>query len=142
MTSLIAKMGKNLSPSPSHLINMNTKITYQYRDAANYKTVGEAILKGDLNDRQVSSLLESLEPGADSGFIPSQLKMPHLSPVLDDSQEAMKNAIDAEESRSRADYIRDFDHPYHEILEIEKTEAEPTVQISAQEFYEKAIVQN
>ena len=53
---------------------LNTKITYLYRDASNYKVWNEAVIKGKLTDEQQKTILECLIDG--EYFIPSQVGLP------------------------------------------------------------------
>lgn len=52
---------------------MNTRISYLYRDASNYKVPNECIVRGLLTDEQTKAILDCLD-GDD--FIPSQVGLP------------------------------------------------------------------
>ena len=49
----------------------NTRITYQYRDASNYKTQNEVIVKGQITMDQAKEILDCCESG--EFFIPEQI---------------------------------------------------------------------
>ena len=89
---------------------MNTKISYLYRDASNYKTFNEVVINGILS-------LDDIEPYFKDGtfFIPSEVGLSDLqnNPFTSD------------------------DHIWHEIDEIKPTVELPTVQLNAPEFIEK-----
>lgn len=52
----------------------NTKISYLYRDASNYKKWNEAVLEGVITDDQIDSIIGCLECG--EYFIPKQVGLP------------------------------------------------------------------
>ena len=52
---------------------MNTKISYLYRDASNYKVPNECIVRGLLTDEQTKAILDCLDR---DNFIPSQVGLP------------------------------------------------------------------
>lgn len=52
---------------------MNTKISYLYRDASNYKVPNECIVRGLLTDEQTKAILDCLDS---DNFIPSQVGLP------------------------------------------------------------------
>lgn len=52
---------------------MNTKISYLYRDASNYKVPNECIVRGLLTDEQTKAILDCLDM---DNFIPSQVGLP------------------------------------------------------------------
>lgn len=53
---------------------MNTKISYLYRDADNYKVHNECVIEGELSGEQIRSILDCCDLG--EYFIPSQVGMP------------------------------------------------------------------
>ena len=88
----------------------NTRLTYLYRDASNYKAVTDVVVKGRLTNKQKDKIMESLLDG--EYFIPEQLGLPITRPD---------------------DKITDDDHCYCEIDEddsFELTNDEPTKDIS------------
>jgi len=85
---------------------MNTRITYSYRDAGNYKADGEAIITGSANAAQEEALRYAAlhEDGADL-FVPESMGWDRASlHPWDDS----------------------MDHPYHRIESIEVTDEAAT----------------
>lgn len=52
---------------------MNTKISYLYRDASNYKIQNECIVRGLLTDAQIKAILDCRDG---DNFIPSQVGLP------------------------------------------------------------------
>lgn len=92
--------------------NVNTRISYEYRDGANFKKHGEIITQGEISAEQVKLLEDSLlrDEGNDD-FLPRQVGMTYLCPLVDDS-----------------DYDDDLDHPVHTITGVALTEASAEAQ--------------
>ena len=89
---------------------MNTKFSYLYRDAGNYKFFKDVVLDGVLSLDQLNpSLWES------EYFIPSEVGLPDLQP----------------------EPLTVDDHIWHEIDAIEYTDDEPTTDISATSLVER-----
>ncbi len=86
---------------------MNTLITYQYRDAANYKEFDTVIIHGLLSLKDIEKYLYEKE-----FFIPSEIGLKDLQPET----------------------LNQDDHIWHEILEISYTHEKPTVHITADEI--------
>lgn len=82
--------------------NANTKISYLYRDADNYKQSGEAIFAGVMAPSHLEAILDHLDE--DGGFVPAQVGMADLQPMM------------------ASGWNDDTDHPFHEIAAIELTE--------------------
>lgn len=58
-----------------HVTNIvNTKISYLYRDASNYKAYNEVIIKGKISPGQINQIMECLDDG--EYFIPCQIGFP------------------------------------------------------------------
>ena len=55
---------------------MNTKISYLYRDAGNYKRYNECIIAGALSAKQIRAILDCCDMG--EYFIPRQVGLPAL----------------------------------------------------------------
>ena len=91
---------------------MNTKISYLYRDASNYKVPNECIVRGLLTDEQTKAILDCLDG---DNFIPSQVGLP----------ERRFDRFDPEE-----------DTCWFELYEsgFEPTDAEATVDLSVDEL--------
>lgn len=91
---------------------MNTKISYLYRDASNYKVPNECIVRGLLTDEQTKAILDCLDM---DNFIPSQVGLP----------ERRFDRFDPEE-----------DTCWFELYEsgFEPTDAEATVDLSVDEL--------
>lgn len=84
---------------------MNTKITYKYTDAGNYKTWGEEVIKGELTLNQLTPYLIDTE-----FFIPKDIGLPNLQP-----------------------YPRnEDDHDLHTIEELTVTADKATIRINAE----------
>ncbi|MCK5133782.1 MAG: hypothetical protein KAR40_16735 [Candidatus Sabulitectum sp.] len=84
---------------------MNTKITYKYRDANNYKVWGEEVIEGTLTLNQLTPCLIDTE-----FFIPKDIGLPDLQP-----------------------YPRtEDDHDLHTIEELEETRESPTISLNAE----------
>ena len=87
--------------------NVNTRISYEYRDGSNYKKQGEIITQGEITAAQVQLLEASLlRDEGDDDFLPRQVGMAYLCPLVDDSE-----------------YDDDLDHPVHTITGVALTEA-------------------
>ncbi len=54
---------------------VNTRLTYTYRDASNYKATSSLVLYGAMSPEQAQAVLRSLD---DEGFIPGQVGLPDL----------------------------------------------------------------
>lgn len=91
---------------------MNTRISYLYRDASNYKFYNECIVRGLLTDEQAKAILDCLDM---DNFIPSQVGLP----------EKRFDRFDPEE-----------DTCWFELYEsgFEPTDAEATVDLSVEEL--------
>jgi len=86
---------------------MNTSITYQYRDASNYKEFDTVIISGLLSLNNIEEYLYDRE-----FFIPSEIGLKDLQP----------------------ENLNQDDHIWHEILEIVHTHEKPTVNITAEKI--------
>lgn len=53
---------------------VNTRISYLYRDAANWKQYNECVVPGRVTEEQKRTILDSLIDGSD--FVPSKVGMP------------------------------------------------------------------
>lgn len=91
---------------------MNTKVTYLYRDANNYKMWNQCIVKGNLSEEQKERILNSLNEG--EFFIPRKVGLPE----------------------GRFDKWDSADHIWFEINEDSfiLTEEEPTVLLSVNDL--------
>lgn len=83
---------------------MNTSFEYLYRDAANYKIFETVVLCGALRIDEITPFLHEGE-----FFIPSQVGLIDLQP-------SMKT---------------EFDHGWHEIVEVKPTDGEATIPLTA-----------
>ena len=99
---------------------MNTKIEYMYRDASNYKTFNEAILKGSLSDKEKREIISTLFDG--EYFIPEQVGL----------------------EADRFDEYTDDDHSLCELSyeDFTETDEAPTIDMTAKELYRKFIETN
>ncbi len=86
---------------------MNTLITYQYRDASNYKEFEIVIISGMLTSNNIEKYLYDKEI-----FIPSEIGLKDLQP----------------------ENLNQDDHIWHEILDINHTHEQPTVNITAEKI--------
>jgi hypothetical protein len=85
----------------------NTRITYLYRDACNYKSWGEEIIRGKLTKEQLTPNLIDGE-----FFIPGEVGLPKLQPEL----------------------LTEEDHDLHTIESLEETADTPTINLSSDEL--------
>jgi hypothetical protein len=88
---------------------MNTRFTYTYRDANNYKNVGEAVVAGEITAAQRQQIDMALDDG--EFFVPIQVGLPDCSEI------------------SRGYMPCEADHAWTEldVHEIETTEDAPSV---------------
>lgn len=91
----------------------NTCIAYLYRDASNYKSHNEAVVKGILSEEDIRTILECRFEG--EWFVPNKVGLPEKR--FDDGW-------------------TDDDHPYFELDEdsFSETDDDPTVEITAEEL--------
>lgn len=86
---------------------MNTKFSYMYRDASNYKEFNEVVFKGEITDKERNIINSSI----DEGFIPSQVGLEDLLSRM-------------------VGFPSGDDHVWHEICDITLTKDEATTPIS------------
>lgn len=101
-------------------LEMNTRITYLYRDACNYKKNNDVIIKGKMEAQQLFRILSCLLD--DTYFIPRSVGLP--------------------EERISKKYRTDDDHCWfewelHDYSDVELTEAPATVNITVEELVAK-----
>jgi len=104
--------------------NINTAITYQYRDAGNNKVAGQAIFHGALSDAVRSAILEGMSPydAGEGRFIPGQVGLPDLQMSFAPGPDPMRWYPD--------------DDAWHELCSISETIRPATQQRSIAEFSE------
>lgn len=92
---------------------MNTEISYTYTDASGYHTSNTVILKGELTNKQIQTIINCLD--SKEFFIPKQVGLPE----------------------KRFDSISDDDHPWFEISKnsFKETSDKSTLDISCLELY-------
>jgi hypothetical protein len=83
---------------------MNTRITYTYRDASNYKAVDSFVASGEITPEQIARILARLNEGM--WFIPSQVSLRDLQPDL----QIWDSPRELDEDGHNPD-----DHPWHEL---------------------------
>ena len=88
----------------------NSKICYVYRDASNYKTYGEAVIKGSLKLNEIKPYFYDHQ-----FFIPSEVGFKDLNPEIFTSD----------------------DHIWHKLYGIEPTEKSPTVETDSETLVAK-----
>ena len=93
--------------------NMNTKISYLYRDASNYKVYNDAVVRGEAAKEQAKEIFSCLQDG--EYFIPGQVGLPE----------------------SRFDDITEDDHAWFELLCLENTKEAPNVDMDVSEILER-----
>lgn len=95
---------------------MNTKISYMYRDADNYKTWSEEILKGEISVQQLMTIVDCLDDKM--YFIPSQVGLPEV----------------------RFDNVTEADHCWFELYpkqDFNRTVQEPTIDMTVDELVKR-----
>lgn len=94
---------------------MNTKITYMYRDAGNYKFYQVVIITGVVS---LKELTYHCTP--DGWFIPHDVGLP--PPEIPFS------------------YRTEYDHPWHEFDTVESTKESPNIDVTADELLDRFAV--
>lgn len=89
---------------------MNSMISYMYRDGSNFKTTHSVVLAGALDDRQIRDAMDPRAGGDEPEFIPGQIGLPDLQDGFN----------------GPSMWVDDRDHPWHILIRIEQTSAEPT----------------
>ena len=84
---------------------MLTALDYLYRDAANYKAHGTALLTGSLSPSEISEIFAKLD--SRTSFVPEQLGVPPLQSQLGALSDGPTTA----------------DHAFHELLAIREATA-------------------
>jgi hypothetical protein len=96
-------------------IEENTEITYQYRDADNYKQYESVIFYGSLTPDEIGRIMAKADHSAGNpAFIPSQVGMEDLQPRM-------------------TSFPSTSDHVWHELESIELTDNEPTIETTAKQ---------
>ena len=97
----------------------NTKVVYQFRDAANCKFSNEIVLIGEIKTEELKSALAMFGEESD-GFDPRKTGRPSMS---------------LEEGSDK--YDGDLDHPMHDLCYFELTESPPTVDYTVEQFLDE-----
>ena len=86
---------------------MNTRISYLYRDASNYKQHNEVVVAGKFTSEQIDTIIRCLSDG--EYFIPKQVSLPE----------------------KRFDEVTEDDHCWFELCrgDFEDTNADPTIEM-------------
>lgn len=92
---------------------MNTKMSYMYRDADNYKSLTEVVISGEITEEQEDRIVAKLDD--DTYFIPEQLGLP--AKRMDDYP-----------------YDPEVDHPYCELIGFESTSLDATEDLTVDEL--------
>lgn len=95
---------------------MNTRISYMYRDADNYKTHHDEVLSGEITQQQLMTIADCLDDN--TYFIPHQLGLPEI----------------------RFDQVTESDHCWFELYpeqDFSSTNDEPTIDMTVDELVER-----
>lgn len=95
---------------------MNTRISYLYRDADNYKMHHEEVLRGEITPQQLMTIVCCLNEK--EYFIPHQVGLPEI----------------------RFEQVTESDHPWFELCpeqDFSSTNAEPTIEMTVDELVER-----
>jgi hypothetical protein len=131
----------------------NTAITYMYRDGDNYKACATAVFAGVLSIDQKATLLAGLDDpeSSETGFfIPGQVGLKDLQNSFHDQPRAVIEAalvgetdphligeIEAqlgELDKNPCRWDPESDHVWHDLIDIEPTDKEPTDERSIEAF--------
>ena len=120
---------------------MNTKLQYSYQSELGDKLFShEFVLAGEIAEVDLRRLWDSLRnEGSSALFIPSRVGLMALSPIRDNTFDALVAALDTAESEESRRAIDMHDHPWHELIFIEMTYLPPTLELSAKAFLERAL---
>ena len=102
--------------TPCKMSDMNTQVSYMYRDGANYKISCKEILAGELTQKEIEEINGLAIDG--EYFYPGSIGLPATNFVDLGYQEY------------------DDDPEWHELQEIELTKLAPTADVTAAEFLE------
>lgn len=104
---------KDLDRKPEKVVETkdNTKVSYLYRDASNYKIYTDIVVKGHLTEDQKAEIWKTL-PDEES-FIPGKVGLPE----------------------NRFSTTTEDDGPWFELLTIEDTDEKVTETTTAEEMY-------
>lgn len=111
----LASLDEAMNDTLGWLARVNTKISYLYRDADNYKMRHEVVIAGSMSEEQEKAIEDSLDEGV--YFIPSQVGLP------DD----------------RFGSVTEADHPWFEWVGVEPTADRPTLHVTAEELTAKFV---
>jgi hypothetical protein len=89
---------------------LNTRLSYLYRDACNYKKFNDIVISGMIEEKRIELLLKDK-----LFFIPSEVGLPDL----------------------QGDFLSVDDHIWHELEKIELTDDPPTINIDANTLIKK-----
>ncbi len=91
----------------------NTRISYLYRDACNYKVNNDVVVTGVFIENEILDIIDTLDSG--EFFVPCMIGFPE----------------------TRFETKTEYDHPYFELRAsgFEKTDAAPTISMSAKDVY-------
>lgn len=95
---------------------MNTRISYLYRDADNYKMHHEEVLRGEITPQQLMTIVCCLNEK--EYFIPHQVGLPEI----------------------RFEQVTESDHPWFELCpeqDFSSTDAEPTIEMTVDELVKR-----
>lgn len=107
----------------------NTKINIEYRDADNYKSGVDLILAGEFTREQWASLSSVFHEG--EFFVPAQIGLPNPALLFQDQPD-----FPNEEADHGSCVLTDFDVPYDDYYQHNRTKESPTHFMSCNEFYE------
>jgi hypothetical protein len=122
---------------------MNLKICYVYtNDFGRHEFVDGLVLSGDLADFELIQIWDVLSDEAGRVyFIPSRLKLPHLSPIKDEDFDSFVNAVETATDEINLRQIEQSDHPWHELIAMDRTSEKSTIQITARDFFTEILKQ-
>jgi hypothetical protein len=112
---------------------MNTQITYEYRDGANYRFHNTVIFAGEMTPELWARIRATLDEEVEGGFIADQVGLPQVFGYLGGKH------IDSEEHKdSGYEYDEENDHCWHRFADDseawELTEQPPTDGRTVQEL--------
>lgn len=105
---------------------MNTEITYEYRDGANYRFHTSVVVAGEMTPKLWARIRATLDEDVEGGFIADQVGLPQAFGYLGGS-----HIYSDEQKDSGYDYDEEIDHCWHRFadddqLSVKVTAREPT----------------
>jgi len=113
---------------------MNTAFNYMYRDGGNNKSYGTVVLAGEITEAQKERFAKALNEG--EYFIASQVDVPEVFLWDPEADYDPDDPSTYPEELGAGKYFiwDDMDHSWHEFMDFDTTQAEPTDPRTIEQF--------